>query len=237
MSNHEFKISNLAKFTNLIGWGAVGYHSTMNGNGRSWDVEAAHIYTDEVPDIGHLVGAYIGMQAANILKSYGIGVHRTLFIDNFHPNAHTLDIAKYIGLIEEHGFKPDRIVMESDLEREALTRVIDPLKSANLSAMNKHGALVLPPPKRGREVVLVTSPEKGSKVSCAALDAALYLKKADGAHVCVTILDAKWKREQINTRRVLRNLGLLGVSIPQVIDIYHSIRPESGQIELQIDQE
>lgn len=191
-------------------------------------VEAAHIYTDEVPGFKHQLGAVIGANVCRILGGMGVDVQRMLFVDDFNAVSNDLSLSEYGEFIGEHGFTPDIVVMESTLVDDA-NRLIGQLEEAGLTERNRNGATVLKKNnKRDKDIVLVKSPIMGSIPACNALDAALYLRKFETAGVCVTILDKQWQDQQNSVKKVLKALGK---DIP-ILEVYYL---ENGEIEVDFD--
>jgi len=126
------------------------------------------------------------------------------------------------------GFSPDLLVMESTLEEEA-DSIVRSLQDNGHTEINKHGAVILKKPyKRAKEIVLKKSPGRGETAACAALDAALYIRKNERAGISVTILHEEWREQQEDVRRVLEALG---VDIP-VLEIYYD---DEGEVEVEFD--
>jgi|SRR3989344_3949917 len=191
-------------------------------------VEAAHIYTDEEPTIKHAMGAEIGGKVASFFTQMGIDVQRMLFVDDFNAHNQDLDLPSYQRMISERGFSPDLLVMESTLEEEA-DSIVRSLQDNGHTEINKHGAVILKKPyKRAKEIVLKKSPGRGETAACAALDAALYIRKNERAGISVTILHEEWREQQEDVRRVLEALG---VDIP-VLEIYYD---DEGEVEVEFD--
>lgn len=191
-------------------------------------VEAAHVYTDEVPGIKHQLGAVIGANVCQILQEMGVDVQRMLFVDDFNALSNDLSLEDYEGFIAKHGFAPDLVVMESTLINSA-NKLIEQLEESGLTEKNKNGATVLKKGnKKEKDIVLRKSPVMGSVPACNALDAALYLKKHEAAGVCVTILDKQWQDQQTSVKKVLKALGK---EIP-ILEVYYS---ESGDLEVDFD--
>ena len=191
-------------------------------------VEAAHIYTDEQPTRKHEQGAEIGGRVASFLAGMGLDVQRMLFVDDLNAHSQDLDLSSYQSMISERGFSPDVLIMESTLQEDA-DEIIRSLQDTGHTETNKHGAIILKKPyKRAKEIVLKKSPGRGETAACAALDAALYLKKREGAGISVTVLHEEWREQQEDVRRVLEALG---VDIP-VLEIYYD---DEGEVEVEFD--
>lgn len=191
-------------------------------------VEAGHIYTDESPTIRHEIGAIVGKNVSNILEGLGVQVQRMLFVDDYHPTTHSLDLDSYQKLLAERGFVADKVVMESSLN-DAAEDVITLLQDKSLIDVKKNGAIILKKThKKEKDIVLRKSPEMGGAPACAALDTALYLKKSESTGVCVTILHDEWKEQQSGVKKVLKALGK---DIP-ILEVYYS---DYGDIEVDFD--
>ena len=68
----------------------------------------------------------------------------------------------------------------------------------------------------------------GATSACAALDAALYIKKNEDAGICVTVLHTEWKGQQNAVKKVL---SALGKDIP-ILEVYYT---DEGEIEIEFD--
>ncbi len=191
-------------------------------------VEAGHIYTDETPSLKHEIGAMVGAKVSSLLEEMGFSVQRMLFIDDYNAVSNDLDIGSYQSLLQGHGFAPEVTVMESSLTQNA-QEIVETLEKQGLTEENRNGTVVLKKGhKREKDIVLKKSPGMGLVPSCAALDAALYLKKFETVGVCVTVLHQEWKGQQEGVKKVL---NALGKSIP-ILEVYYT---DDGDIEFDFD--
>lgn len=192
-------------------------------------VEAGHIYTDEIPSRRHEIGAIVGKNVSSVLEGMGIRVQRMLFVDDYNAQSQDLDISGYKSSISRHGFVPDQLIFESSLTKEA-EKVIAALEEQNLTQADRNGTIILKKDRKGEQtVVLRKSPKKGATPACAALDAALYLKKSAQADMCVTVLHSEWKDQQDKVKKVLKALGKDNTPI---LEVYYT---DDGEIEVDFD--
>lgn len=191
-------------------------------------VEAGHIYTDEVPTQSHETGASVGSKVSALLGEMGFDVQKMLFVDDYNAQSSDLDLGSYQDLISCHGFTPEVTVMESTLVQEA-EEIVTSLQEQGLTEENRNGAVILKKSyKREKDIVLRKSPAMGFMSGCAALDAALYLRKSKTAELCVTVLHREWKDQQASVKKILKALGK---EIP-ILEVYYN---DEGDIEVDFD--
>lgn len=168
-------------------------------------VEAGHVYTSEVPNHAHAFSATIGADVCAILEKQGHTPEKWLFIDNYNPplqgKPDVLDEQVYLGLLEQCGFAPDIIVHEADLVPKA-KETLEFLVGNGLTK-TKDGKISLTCGKHG----LIVLQNSDGRLSCALLDACLYLEKANAGALSVTVLDKPYSSQQEKTFRVLNALG------------------------------
>ncbi len=89
----------------------------MNNNSvvktQKFNLEFAHIYTDEKISPNHLASADMVMEITS--ASPDINYVSSILIDNYNAHDDGFDIQKYLGKLEDHGVKPDFYALESDL--------------------------------------------------------------------------------------------------------------------------
>jgi hypothetical protein len=170
-------------------------------------VEAAHIYTNETPGEEHLYCAKLGAQVVEVLSQKGFSPVKMLFVDDYHPNPmeSTLDLRAYIKGLEQEGFNPDVVIMESALAKPAFCLS----RSFNGQSEVREGRLCLRKPN------LVLVAEDGS-LSCNILDAALYVSKFSMFSFSITVLPDVYKGQQRNVRKVLKALGYERIPLANV---------------------
>lgn len=191
-------------------------------------IEAAHIYMDEEPTLRHEIGAMVGARLATIIEEMGFPVERMLFIDDYNASSQDLDIGAYRQLISEHGFASDTLVMESSLVEQA-DHVIALLEQQGMTEVTKQGATILKKNyKKDSTIVLKKSPDRGAIPACAALDAALYLRKYEQSGICITVLHEEWKGQQDGVKKVLQTLG---ANIP-IFEVYYN---DVGDVDVEFD--
>lgn len=165
-----------------------------NADMHSIVIEASHAYLYDRMDnqefLDSMETQYLhANKLAELLEKNRIAVRKVLFIDDYNPPpdknelVHNLDFDAYLEFARDHGYYPDYLVMEADMERlarELITYMHDEqglvLKDTNNGNGNGNGEnedeerQLLK--RRGVELV------KGSgAISCAGLDAALSIIK------------------------------------------------------------
>lgn len=212
-----------------------------NGNsGKSVLVEAGHIYTNQVPNNTHFMGAKYGVLIGKYLEAQGVPVKKMLFIDDYNPKfgpktSTQLNIEKYIKSLKEIGYVPDEVIFESELVPKA-KEIIAALHD-NGHTKEKTNELVLRKngDKKAKEVRLFTNWGGVEKISCAVLDASLYSIKNGQADTTFTILDNSgfYVNQQKYTGFILNKMAKVGLAIPNIYALFHS--PEGPSSELSYD--
>lgn len=175
-------------------------------------IEAGHIYVDEEPNGQHHQSLRIGAVFAEILGRHLPNVKKMLFVDDYNPKTSCLDIGKYVETAAELGFRPDILVWESSLCRDA-KHITDRLLKDGAAHLDGQGHVCTR--KQNIRLKYATG-----KFTCSALDAALYLHKLDKHDFAITILPDgsahEYRKQQRNVRRLLRILGRTEVPIANV---------------------
>ena len=78
-------------------------------------VEFAHVYADETFGPEHLAGVFEATQQTRRLKAAGRSYSLSVLIDDYNPEACTLDTDTFIASLQRHGGAPDYVVLESTL--------------------------------------------------------------------------------------------------------------------------
>lgn len=169
-------------------------------------LEAAHIYMDQKPTEEQKNGASIGYELAQCFPRS----RKLLMIDDLNVTSQSLDTAQYLEWLKGFGFSPDEVFMESNLVDSGISllqRIKETVKKKKLAIKTPlAGSEAQPIGLRtalGR-VPLIT--EKG-RLSCALLDAAFYLRKAQTTYVSLTILPESYAPQQQATFEVLKAAG------------------------------
>lgn len=177
-------------------------------------IEAGHIYTDERPGLTHQIAAEIGGSLIRVLKVAGVVPVGMLFVDDYNPLSGDLNIKDYLEVLREHGFNPDRVVMESSM-RDPAERLITELSVRELTKVKKDGKVLV----KGEDTILLRKSRiLGNGPACDALDAALYIQKRKEADVCLTVLPESYRDQQLRVKKVL---ALLGEQVP-IINIFYN---------------
>ncbi len=167
---------------------------SMNADLHAVVLEASHAYLYDSMEDGAFVASMERQyrhanRLAQLLAEQRIAVRRVLFIDNYNPPPDSnalvmnLDIESYIEFARDHGYHPNYVVMEADMERlatELITYMHDEqgLVLKDMNGGNGNGEddeeqqerQLLK--RRGVELI-----KDGGAISCAGLDAALTLIK------------------------------------------------------------
>lgn len=163
---------------------------------RSVCIEAAHIYSDEKVNTEHLQSAKLGAELSKLLDSEKVLVKNMLFIDDYHPKSHILNINEYLDMLVSQGFIPDLVVWEKDLALMATNLTY----SLNGQTQKEAGRISLIKPN-------LTLINADGELSCNILDATLYASKFSLFQLSITVLPATFKGQQKNVRKVLKALG------------------------------
>jgi hypothetical protein len=169
------------------------------GKKQHINMEGAHIYTDEIPAIMH----FAQMKIAALLKEFllnaekGHSVSTMLFVDDYHPVQHVLDIDAYCVLAKQYGLEFDSVVLETAMVASAQHNH-QKLQSAGKTKIN-NGYSVLSP--GGQHLI-----KPDGELSCGLLDATLSVKKLESADAGVIVLPYDYKSEQKNMRTILKAL-------------------------------
>lgn len=222
----------------------------LNADIRDVVIEASHAYMYDCMDDPHFRQSmerqyHQANLLSSLLQQHRIAVRRVLFVDNYNPHPatgrleRTLDLDCYLDFAREHGFRPDYLIMESDMALMA-RELVDYMECRQGLVFeeddprdNAEGA----PRKllKRRKVELI----KGAgTMSCAALDAVLTtLKFRYMATGVVNILprrqgteDFSFNGQQKKVRQILgehlnlRVLPFFNIFTPEQDDL----RPSSG---------
>lgn len=167
-------------------------------------VEAGHIYAGEAPDDEVKMGLQIGVAVKETLKELGMVVGTMLFVDDYNGRGsgqETLEVIQPV--LESTGFLPDSVVFEKDLVPAAsqLKYNLPKVKSGPKGSFAVHGS----------EIIYLERQDMfgDTKYTCQALDAALYMQKAESAlgGLLVTVLPASYKDQQNATKALVREAG------------------------------
>jgi len=175
-------------------------------------VEAGHIYIDETPNDQHRLGLKIGRLFYEKLVTVIPCVTRMLFVDDYNPEILTLNFPEYLKLAESLGFTPDVVVWEESLVKSA-HNLVDGLNQAEATTISPDGHTHT----RHQNIRLRYVDDR---LSCCALDAALYERRFRDYDFNVTILpgesECEYKKQQKNVRRLLRLAGIENLPLANV---------------------
>lgn len=82
-----------------------------------YNIEFAHIYTNENFAEEHYAATKIARDKIKELESQGKTCSATILIDNYNSTDHILDVPKFVEELEEIGVKPDFTMFEADLAK------------------------------------------------------------------------------------------------------------------------
>ncbi len=166
-------------------------------------VEAGHIYRNQRPGQEQLQGFTIGSDICCRLIVARIRPHRMVFIDDYNPEEDNFCLRAYIEVARGCDFEPHEVVWESGLVEEARA-LANQLLDRGLAVRNGDDGIITV-----KNRIRLQSPD--GRVSCCALDAALYLRRFAKHDFSITVLprrDGKnYKDQQQGVRRILRLLG------------------------------
>jgi hypothetical protein len=80
-----------------------------------YNIELAHIYSDEHFGPEHEKSISVALEAARRLDALGKTYCFSVLIDNYNPEQSTLDVHQYLSQLKEHGVQPDYYCYESNL--------------------------------------------------------------------------------------------------------------------------
>jgi hypothetical protein len=184
-------------------------------------VEAAHIYSDESPDVTHELAAKVGASTCLALANLGVEVSGLLFVDDYNPSSFDLDLEKYMGMLNAQGFPVSKVVMESSLQNYACC-LVDELEANGMTKRKKDGKVYL---LGGSQILLKKSDLLGNKPACDVLDAAFYINKSEEAGLCVTVLPFDYREQQEKVKELLK---ILGYEI-SILNVYFN---QEGEVDL-----
>lgn len=167
-------------------------------------LEAGHIYVDEQPtDDCHYQAVTLAVELQGRLILDGLKPVPILFIDDYNPKKTTLCQRQYLSAIRSQGYDPVEVVMESQMV-EGASKIIETLTEQG--QVHERDGMLLTNKHR------LCLRKKDGKLSCSALDAALYQYRfAKWPPLSITVLpgdsDRRYQDQQRNTRRLLRLLG------------------------------
>lgn len=168
-----------------------------------YNIEYAHIYTDESFDINQRDSIKKLEEIINNLDKEKKDFTLTILIDDYNPTSNTLNINNFLKEVEKYGHKPDFIFLESKLVKD---------KEMLLKEMKD---------KERREYEKYIN--KKNKIPCSFLIAIWYLKrlgvisinkneleqlnknnKAFIAKKIITILPQKYKSVEIKAQEIIK---------------------------------
>lgn len=160
------------------------------------DLEGGHIYSDEAINDHYVDQLRKTALLKDILMNSGHGfdVQTTLFIDNYHPTEHKLNVPAYKKVAEMQGLHFDQVFFEAAMVPQAQNH-IQTLQAAGLTKPHD-GTLAL---KTGEHLI-----KADDSLSCGVLDATLSKEKLQRAAAGVIVLPDEYKAQQKNMRAILK---------------------------------
>lgn len=167
-------------------------------------IEAGHIYAGNQPDGEVTMGLEIGRALYESLVEMGMKVDTMLFIDDYNGHGSGPETLQAMQpIFETTGFFPVHIVYENNLVNSArnLQYSLPKVKQRSKSVFAVVGSDIID--------IERTDEFNETKVTCIALDAALYLEKAKQANggLLVTVLPQQYKPQQEKTKALARAAG------------------------------
>lgn len=163
--------------------------------GKTIDIEGGHIYSDD-----KITEHYAGQLRQTALlqdilanSGYGFDIQTTLFVDNYHPAEHTLNVAAYRKIASDQGLHFDQVMFEAAMVPEAEVH-IQTLQEAGMTKI-QNGNISL---QSGEHLV-----KTDSSLSCGILDATLSKSKLERSAAGVIVLPNDYKSQQRNMRTIL----------------------------------
>lgn len=183
-------------------------------------VEAGHFYADREVGVEQKIGIEVGMAAISALEEMGLEVAPCILVDDY--NASDLKTESNLLAIQEMGFIPEVTYREKDSLAKALA-IIETLESeGKVKTKKSDGSKNLKNP-------WLRLVEGNGKLSCAILDAALYVQKhEEHGGICVTVLPESYKKQQEATRAILATAGY---QMP-ILNVYFNME---GEISVNFD--
>ncbi|MBL7150907.1 hypothetical protein ISS86_03175 [Candidatus Microgenomates bacterium] len=213
---------------------------------KSVCVEAAHVYVGESFSEEHKLGAEIGADILAHLADLGIKSCAMLFIDDLpehnkqlNPGCYSQDPEGFQASLNDHGFCPEKFVLESSLVQGAQI-LINKLEFKGIAKSRKRKSYAIGERRKVFPRFAPSAPGGGlfylervdmfndTTPVCAVLDAALYLEKLRESDVCITVLSDSYKKEQERAKFLVRALG----NKQTIINVYFN---EEGEIDIDFD--
>ncbi len=179
---------------------------------QTLDLEGGHIYSDEEVTSNHIVQLRKTSLLKEILMNcgYGLDIETTLFIDNYHPSEHILDVVDYIKMAALQGLSFDNVFFEAEMSSAAELHIED-LKQAGFTKIH-NGNLSL---NTGEHLI-----KADSSLSCGILDATLSSEKLKRTSAGVIVLPNEYRGEQKNMKAILK--ALLKAGGDPSVNLFHS---------------
>lgn len=185
-------------------------------------VEAGHFYADKPLASEQQVGVCVGMATIDSLQEMGLIATPCILIDDYNAEDKTSE--SNVTQIRQLGFSPEVIYREKSSQAKAI-EILEQLKTSNKTKYRKNtGETYL---KEG----FIKLVKNDGKLTCALLDAALYVQKhQEYAGICVTVLadTPEYRTQQSYTKSILKAAAY---SIP-ILNVYFS---EEGSISVDFD--
>lgn len=83
-----------------------------------YNIEYAHIYSDEVFNQEHIESLSVLELILRILKNDNKTYNLNLLIDEYHPDDKSLDIDDFLNKLKFRGYYPENLFLESDLHQD-----------------------------------------------------------------------------------------------------------------------
>ncbi|OGD83008.1 hypothetical protein A2165_01525 [Candidatus Curtissbacteria bacterium RBG_13_40_7] len=83
-----------------------------------YNIEYAHIYSDEVFNQEHIESLNVLELILRILKNDNKIFNLNLLVDEYHPDTKSLDIDDFLSKLKYRGYYPDNLYLESELHKD-----------------------------------------------------------------------------------------------------------------------
>lgn len=168
-----------------------------------YNIEYAHIYSDEVFNQEHIESLNVLALILRILKNDNKNYNLNLLIDEYHPETKDLDVEDFLSKLKFRGYYPDYLHMESALHDEVDTLLVNLTNEKHQRDYQRYF-------------------EKNGKSPCSYLVAVWYLKrlgvfpdnnikkltdedKPFHGHKIINILDKKYKPNEDKALELIKN--------------------------------
>lgn len=166
--------------------------------GKTLDLEGGHIYSDDAITDHYIaeLRATALLQEIILNSGHGFDVETTLFVDNYHPEVHSLDVPAYLRIAKEQGLHFDKVLFEADMAQTA-SGYVQTLQDAGLTKMQNGNLCLI----TGEHLV-----KDDDTLSCGVLDATLSQHKLSSVDGAVIVLPHEYKSQQKNMKAIFKAL-------------------------------